>query len=134
MLISYYFVRISSVVLHSFNIYALIRIVMSDGVQLFPHLSNIDSFFCCCFFFCLFFLGGGGGLDHEGERGNKYNVPLLAGHHRSVSETPSPNIECWLGSFVLFQGILTSIAKKPYILVIFMGGPDPLFPLWIREC
>ena len=26
-----------------------------------------------------------------------------------------PNI-CWLGSFVIFKGILTSIAKKPYIL------------------
>ena len=35
-------------------------------------------------------------------------------------------IECWLGSFVIFQGIRTSIAKKPYIFVIFQGGPDPL--------
>ena len=33
-----------------------------------------------------------------------------------------PNIECWLGSFVIFQGIRTSIAKKPYIFVIFQGG------------
>ena len=32
-----------------------------------------------------------------------------------------PNIECWLGSFVNFQGIWTSIAKKPYIFVIFQG-------------
>ena len=32
-----------------------------------------------------------------------------------------------LGSFVIFQGIRTSIAKKPYIFVIFLGGgpPDP---------
>ena len=30
------------------------------------------------------------------------------------------NIECWLGlSFVIFQGIRTSIPKKPYIFVIF---------------
>ena len=28
-----------------------------------------------------------------------------------------PDIECWLGSFVIFQGIPTSIAKKPYIFV-----------------
>ena len=28
----------------------------------------------------------------------------------------------WLGSFVIFQGIQTSIAKKPYIFVIFQGG------------
>ena len=33
-----------------------------------------------------------------------------------------PNIECWLGSFVVFQGIRTSIAKKPYIFVIFQGA------------
>ena len=35
-----------------------------------------------------------------------------------------PNIECWLGSFVIFLGIGTSIAKKLYIFVIFLtlGG------------
>ena len=33
------------------------------------------------------------------------------------------------GSFEIFQGIRTSIAKKPYIFVIFQeGGPDPLPP------
>ena len=34
---------------------------------------------------------------------------------------------------VAFQGFWTSIAKKPYIFVIFQrgGGPDPLSPLWI---
>ena len=35
-------------------------------------------------------------------------------------------IECWLGSFGFFQAIRTSIANKPYIFVIFQGGPDPL--------
>ena len=38
------------------------------------------------------------------------------------------NIECWLGSFVIFKVIRTSIAKKPYSFVIFRGGgggPDP---------
>ena len=44
------------------------------------------------------------------------------------------NIECRLGSFVIFQGIWTSIAKIPYIFVIFQGGGggdrgSP--PLWI---
>ena len=33
-----------------------------------------------------------------------------------------PNIECWLSSFVIFKGIRTSNAKKPYIFVIFNGG------------
>ena len=34
------------------------------------------------------------------------------------------------GSFVIFQWIWDSIAKKPYIFVIFSGGggPDPLSP------
>ena len=32
------------------------------------------------------------------------------------------NIECWLGSFVIFKGIQASIAKKFYIFVIFQGG------------
>ena len=34
----------------------------------------------------------------------------------------------WLGSFVIFQEIRTIIAKKPYIFVIFLGGPYPLPP------
>ena len=33
-----------------------------------------------------------------------------------------PNIECWLVSFEIFQGIRTSIAYKTYIFVIFLGG------------
>ena len=52
-----------------------------------------------------------------------------------------PNIECWLGSFIVFQGIRTSIAKKSYIFVIFQRGsvlpappPPPHTHLWIRAC
>ena len=60
------------------------------------------------------------------------------GHHRpasrrhlngvSLAERWWPNIECWLGSFVIFQGIRTSIAKKPFIFVIFQGGGGGLDP------
>ena len=32
------------------------------------------------------------------------------------------------GSFLIFQGIRTCNARKPYIFVIFQGGPDPLPP------
>ena len=32
------------------------------------------------------------------------------------------HIECWLGSFAIFQGMRTSIAKKPYIFLIFQRG------------
>ena len=40
-------------------------------------------------------------------------------------------------SFVIFQGIWTSIANKPYIFMIFQGGPDlpppPLDPsMWYK--
>ena len=40
-----------------------------------------------------------------------------------------PNIECWLCSFVIFQGIETSIAKKPCSSVIFQGGGLDPYPL-----
>ena len=35
---------------------------------------------------------------------------------------------------VIFQGVRTSIAKKPYIFVVFQGGgdPDPFSPILIR--
>ena len=39
-----------------------------------------------------------------------------------------PNIECWLGSFEIAQGIWTRIARKPYIFVIFQGRPGPPAP------
>ena len=34
----------------------------------------------------------------------------------------SPTLNAGLVSFMIFQGIQTSIAKKPYIFVIFHGG------------
>ena len=65
-------------------------------------------------------------IRHWPARDKLLNGVLLAG--------PCwPNIECWLGSFVIFQGIQSSIAKKPFIFVIFQGGGgggglDPLSP------
>ena len=55
--------------------------------------------------------------------------------HQSIYEW-RPNIECWHGSFVIFQGVRTSIAKKPYIFCDFSGGgsgPPPLPPLDQRK-
>ena len=76
-------------------------------------------------------------------RRNRIQITLKLGHHRPAGKRhlngillACPwwlNIECWLGSFVIFKGIRTSIAKRPYIFVIFQGGgggPDPLSPLW----
>ena len=44
-----------------------------------------------------------------------------------ADDGPTLNAEI---SFVIFQGILTSIANKSYIFVIFQGGggPDPMTP------
>ena len=57
--------------------------------------------------------------------------PSLARQRNAISLAGQswPNIECWLGSFVVLQEIRASIAKKNYIFVIFQGGgPDPLPP------
>ena len=53
-------------------------------------------------------------------RGGRIKVPLLAGHDGSTLKLA--------GQFYDFQGIRTSIAKKPYDFVIFQGGSDPLPP------
>ena len=61
-------------------------------------------------------------LDDEGER---ISVSLPGQRW--------PNIECWLGCFVIFQAIRTSIAKKNYVLWFFREVPTPCppSPLWI---
>ena len=74
-------------------------------------------------FFCFFFFGGGGGVKRERECPNQTNTTI-----NGPSSNRQPKFECWLGSFVIFQEIRTSIAKKPYIFVIFSGFPDPLSP------
>ena len=71
-------------------------------------------------------------------------IPRKAGLHWLASEMPLngfslagqrwPNIECWLGSLVIFQGIQTSIARKPYIFVVFQGVSGPPVPPLERIC
>ena len=64
--------------------------------------------------------------------------PLAKRHLNGISLACRwwPHIECWLGSFVIFQRIRINIAKKSYIFVIFQGGFGPTVPsiLWIRPC
>ena len=75
------------------------------------------------FFFCFVFSWWGVG-------GSKYHYkraiigPPAKRHLNGVSHACWwwPNIECWLGGFVVFQGIWTRIAKKPYIFCDFSGG------------
>ena len=50
------------------------------------------------------------------NKGNTKNDVWLAGRR------------CWLGSFVIFQAMRTSIAKEPYSFVIFRGGGGHLDP------
>ena len=78
-------------------------------------------------FFCLQFI----------RRGERIQITPKAGNHRPTSETPLNgvslagrwwlNIECWPGSFVIFQGFRTSTAKETFSFVIFRegGGSDP---------
>ena len=62
-----------------------------------------------------------------------FNGPLSARQRNVIftGEPTWPNIECWHGSFVIFQGIRISIANKTNNFMIFQGGPDPMYPLWI---
>ena len=74
------------------------------------------------------------------ERSNPDNVflmrveaticPSVKRHLNGVSLAGQrwPKIECWLGSFVIFQGIRMNIAKKPYMLVFFSAESGPLAP------
>ena len=60
-------------------------------------------------------------------RWDRIQIPLKASHHRPTSETPFK----WShGSLVILYGIRTSIAKKPYIFLVFQGVRTP--SLWIR--
>ena len=66
-------------------------------------------------------------LVDEGERGTS-QIPLHLYKRVTISQPvkrPALN-----GSFVIFQGIMISIDKKPYIFVISGGGggPSPLSP------
>ena len=81
---------------------------------------------------------------HFFMRGEWIQNALKEGYHRPASETSftfrwraddGPTLNACLVALI-FQGIWTSIARKPYIFVIFQGGQDPLppSPLWIRAC
>ena len=76
-------------------------------------------------------------------RGARIQRPPKADNYRPVSETPFKwrftggpmRVQHWMLAWQLCdcQGIRTSMAKNPFILWFFSGGPDPP-PLWIRTC
>ena len=62
-------------------------------------------------------------------------ISLKSGHHRPATDNGVslvcrwwPNIECWLGSFVIFRGSGPVLLRNPIFLWFFRGGPDPLSP------
>ena len=73
----------------------------------------------------------------------KIQIQLLAGYHRSASETPfkwrfagvpmMAQLEFWLGSFVILRGSGPVLLRNP-IFLWFQAGPGPPVPtLWIRK-
>ena len=76
----------------------------------------------------------------RGERGSKLNKyhykraiidPRAKRHLNGVSLACRwwPNIECWLGSYVIFRGSRPVLLRNPIFLWIFRGGgPDTLSP------
>ena len=109
--------------------YARIQKGLSDGG---PTLTVFLSFFFIFFIFSWW-----------GQRGSKYQYKWAifgppAKHHLngvSLMGRCWPNIECWLGRFVVLQGMWTSIVKKPYIFVIFhQRGPSLWPPLDPHMC
>ena len=94
--------------------------------------SHINCIVACCFvrggptltfFFFFFYLIWGGRIQNTTLSGAIISPPAK----RWLMCWWWPNIECWLGGFVIFQGIWTSIAKKSYFLQ-FSGGSRPPVP------
>ena len=90
---------------------------------------NVFSFFFCF----LFFLVDEGRYDPNTTISGSSSARQRNDIKWRFAGVPLMNIECWLGSFMIFQRILTKIAQKPYyiffyIFVIFKVGPDPLPP------
>ena len=97
--------------MHAYSIgciHTRIQKILSEGIQLWRRF--------------FFFLYNEGWEKYHHKRA--INGPPAKRHLNGVSLACWwwPNIERWLGSLVIFQGIWTRIAKKPYIFVIFQGG------------
>ena len=85
---------------------------MSKGVQL--HF-DVFSFFV----FGIFFLEGGGGVEYQNitkcgpSLGRKRNAIIEMAFRWRTDDDPTLNVG------LVFQGIRTNIARKPYTFVIF---------------
>ena len=69
--------------------------------------------FLFVFLFC-FFLADEGREDSN----TTMSVPSSARQRNAIKYRLWPNNKCWFGSFAIFQGIRTCIARKPYFFVI----------------
>ena len=88
------------------------------------------------FFFFFFFFGDGiedpntalNGPSSARQRNAIFIGPPAKRHGVSLAGRWWQNIKCWLGRFVIFQEIRTSITRKPYNFVIFQRGSGPPVP------
>ena len=96
--------------------------VMRGSRQLYQRGSSYryDNFFCCCF--CFLFVVGEEEKESNATNADQRNAIKCV----SLAGGWWPNIKCWLCSFVIFQGIETSIVKKPFLW--FFSGAGPLSP------
>ena len=84
--------------------------------------------------FCCVLFQRGSNFDEEREDPNTTISGAIIGppaKHHLNGVSLACNIECWHGGFVICQGIRRSIAKIPYIFVIFQ---TPNSSLRIRAC
>ena len=105
-----------------YNRHTQVQKVLSEGVQFWP------------FFFFFFFF-----LVDEGREYNRAIISPPAKPHLNVVLLVCwwlPTIECWLGSFVIFQGIRGSgpvLLRNSIFLWFFRGVLTPCPRLWIRK-
>ena len=83
--------------------HALTQKVLSEGVQLWQRALVKD----------------------EGREDPNTTISGPSTARQRNADNGPPKIECWLGSFVIFQGIQTRIAKKPYCFFVWPPAPPP---------
>ena len=69
------------------NAYCSISLFLCGSIKSCQRRFNFGVFFFLFVCVCVG-EGGGGGYSYIGEKGEKFKIPLQAGHYRPASETP----------------------------------------------
>ena len=64
-------------------------------------------------------------VEDEGREDPNTTISGPSTARQRNADSGPHKIECWLGSFVIFQGIQTRIAKKPYCFFVWPPAPQP---------